>query len=167
MQIKDLIPWARSDKSPERTSGGENPIAALQEDMNRAFESFWHRFERPFNGAGLAWDGSSPRSDVVETDDGVEVTVELPGLEQKDVEVTLTADMLMVKGEKKIERQDKKKGYYLSERSYGAFHRSVALPPGVDTEKAEATFKNGVLTVKLPQSAEAKAKTKRVEVKAA
>lgn len=167
MQIKDLIPWARSDKTPERKSGETNPIAALQEDMNRVFESFWNRFDRPFNGAGLPWDGATPRSDVVETEDGVEVTVELPGLEQKDVEVTMTDDTLTVKGEKKVERQDKKKGYYLSERSYGAFHRTVALPPGVDTEKAEATFRNGLLTVKLPQSAEAKAKTRRIEVKAA
>jgi HSP20 family protein len=135
--------------------------------MNRAFESFWNRFDGSFADIGLPSGANSLRSDVVETDDGIEVTVELPGMDQKDVEVTLTGDMLVVKGEKKVERQDKKKGYYLSERSYGAFHRSVALPPGVDTEKVDASFKNGVLTVKLPHSAEAKAKAKRIEVKAA
>jgi len=165
MQIKDLIPWARSDKSPEGKSGEEHPIAALQEEMNRAFESFWKRFDRPLGDIRLPWEGSAPRADVVETADGAEVTVELPGMEMKDVEVTVTDDTLTVKGEKKVERQESKKGYYLSERSYGAVHRSVALPPGVDTAKAAATFKNGVLTVKLPQSAEAKAKAKKIEVK--
>jgi HSP20 family protein len=167
MQIKDLIPWARSDKAPETKDREANPIAALQEDMNRIFDNFWNQTGRPFNGVGALWNGTTPRSDVIETDDGLEVTVELPGMAQNDVEVTLTDDMLTVKGEKKIEHQEKKKGYFVSERSYGAFHRSIPLPVGVDTAKAEAIFKNGVLTVKLPQSPEAKAKTKRIEVKAA
>jgi HSP20 family protein len=166
MQIKDLIPWARSDKTPEGKSGDKHPLAALQEDMNRAFESFWGRFDRPFSELSAPWDASALRSDVVETDNGIEVSVELPGMEMKDVEVTLTDDTLTVKGEKKIERQDSKKGYYLSERSYGAVHRSVALPPGVDADKAEATFRNGVLTVRMPQTAAAREKTKRIEVKA-
>lgn len=167
MQIKDLIPWARNGKSLADKSSDKHPIAALQEDMNRVFERFWNRFDRPFNGIGMPWEGSSLRSDVVETDGGIEVTIELPGMDEKNVEVTLTDDTLTVKGEKNVEHQDSKKGYYLSERSFGAFQRTVALPPGVDAEKAEATYKNGVLTVKLPQSAEAKAKAKRIEVKAA
>ena len=167
MQIKDLIPWARNGKSVDEKSSDKHPIATLQEDMNRVFERFWSRFEKPIGGFGLPWEGTGLRSDVVETEGGIEVTIEVPGMDEKDVEVTLTDDTLTVKGEKKVEHQDSKKGYYLSERTYGAFHRTVALPPGVDAQKAEATYKNGVLTVKLPQSAEAKAKAKRIEVKAA
>ncbi len=161
MQIKDLIPWARKDGAPESKSSEGNPIATLQRDMNHVFESFWNRvghFEWPF-GSGEA------KSDVVETDKTIEVSIELPGIEMKDIEVTVNDDMLTVKGEKKIERQEEKKGYYLSERSYGAIYRTIPLPPGVDGEKAQASFKNGVLTIKLPQTPETQAKVKRIEVK--
>jgi HSP20 family protein len=177
MQVKDLIPWARGGKAPDSEESATNPIMQLQEDMNRIFDSFWSRFERGtseaaqtplsmFGGGAFPGNGATPRADVVETPDGVEVTLELPGLEHKDVEVTLTDDLLTVKGEKKIEREDSKKGYYLSERSYGAFHRAIPLPPGIDSAKAEATFRNGILTVKLPQSADARARTRRIDVKA-
>ena len=183
MQVKDLIPWARGEKTAA-TKDNANPIMQLQEEMNRVFESFWSRFngERtpsvgssPYpmssfgiglQGNGFLWNGTTPRADVTETDDGVEVTVELPGLSEKDVEVALTDDLLTVKGEKKVEREDTRKGYYLSERSWGAFHRAIPLPPGVDSEKAEAVFRNGVLTVNLPQSSEARAKVRRIDVKA-
>ena len=172
MQIKDMIPWARDKKAQDGSNGEEgeeHPVAKLQDEMNRAFEGFWNRMERPFSRFNLPWsgNGSAPRSDVVETDDAIEVSIELPGMEQKDVEVTLTDDRLTVKGERKVEHQEQKKGYYLSERSYGMFERTIPLPPGIDTDKADAVFKNGVLTVKMPQSPEAKAKVKRIEVKAA
>ena len=153
MQIKDLIPWARKDGAPDAKSSEDNPIATLQREMNHVFENFWNRvghFEWPF-GSGEA------KSDVVETDKAIEVSIELPGMEMKDIEVTVNDDMLTVKGEKKIERQVEKKGYYLSERSYGAIYRTIPLPPGVDGEKAQASFKNGVLTIKLPQTPEAQA----------
>jgi HSP20 family protein len=162
MQIKDLIPWARKDQSPETKSGDDNPIAALQRDMNRVFEGFWSRvgsLDRPWSGEA--------KSDVVETDGAVDVSVELPGMDMKDIEVSITDEALTIKGEKKVERQDEKKGYYLSERSYGAIYRAIPLPPGVDADKAEASFKNGVLTVRLPQTPEAKAKAKRIEVQGA
>ena len=128
MQIKDLIPWARKAHAPEPKADDQNPIASLQREMNRVFESFWTR---------------------------------------ADIEVSVTDDMLTVKGEKKVERQEEKKGYYLSERSYGAIYRTIPLPPGVDGEKAEASFRNSVLTIKLPQTPEAQAKVKRIEVQAA
>jgi HSP20 family protein len=163
MQIKDLLPWASREGGESK--GEESPLVALQRDMNRAFESFWNRADRPFGGLATVFGEGAPRSDVVETDNGVEVTIELPGLEEKDVEVTLSDDALTVKGEKKIERKEEKKGYYMSERSYGSVFRSIPLPPGVDADKAEATFRNGVLTVRLPQSNEAKAKVRKVELK--
>lgn len=162
MQIKDLIPWARKGEAPETRNGEDNPIASLQRDMNRLFEGFWNRIGH----VDWPWSGDA-KSDVVETDNAIEVSIELPGMEMKDIEVTVTDDMLTIKGEKRVERQEEKKGYYLSERSYGAVYRTIPLPPGVDGEKAEATFRNGVLTVRLPQTPEAQAKVKRIEVQAA
>ncbi len=162
MQIKDLIPWARKDGPPGARREEENPIALLQREMNNVFESFWNRFGR-FDWP--AWGGGEAKSDVVATDNAIEVSIELPGMEMKDIEVSVANDLLTVKGEKKIERKEEKKGYYLSERSYGAIYRTIPLPPGVDGEKAQASFKNGVLTIKLPQTPEAQAKVKRIEVK--
>ncbi len=163
MQIKDLIPWAHKDREPELKSGDQNPIATLQRDMNRLFEGFWTRA----GNLDWPWGGGEAKSDVVETADAVEVSIELPGMEMKDIDVTVTDDMLTIRGEKKVERQEEKKGYYLSERSYGSIYRTIPLPPGVDGEKAEASFKNGVLTLALPKTAEAQAKVKRIEVKSA
>ena len=175
MHIKDLIPWARHDEAQPKGGPAEHPMVELQRQMNQVFESFWSRmdrhFDRPFGqpvtGGGAPFGEQAPRSDVVETAEGVEVTIELPGMEMKDVEVSLAGDTLTVKGEKKVERQDDKKGYYVSERSYGAIYRAIPLPSGVDTEKADASFRNGVLTIKIPHSAEARARAKRIEVKAA
>jgi HSP20 family protein len=164
MQIKDLVPWAHKERSPEsKTDKEEHPIASLQREIDRAFETFWSRFDASDWPGG----GSVLRSDMVETDDAVEVSVELPGMEMKDVEVTASGDMLTIRGEKRVERQADKTGYYLSERSYGAIHRTIPLPPGVDGEKAEASFRNGVLTVKVPKTEEAQARVRRIEVQAA
>lgn len=170
MQMKDFLPWARAaggGSTEVKAQDESNPVAELQRQMNSVFENFWRGADRPFGAAGLPWGDGMPRSDVVETEDAVEISVELPGMDQKDVEVSLAGDTLTIKGEKKIERQDEKRGYYLSERSYGSVYRSIPLPPGVDPDKAEATFRNGVLTVRLPQTEEAKQKVKRVDVKAA
>jgi HSP20 family protein len=162
VQIKDLIPWARKGDAPDQKQADDNPIVSLQRDMNRVFEGFWNRFGQ------MDWPwGRDARADVVETDGAVEVSIELPGMDMGDIDVTVANDVLTVKGEKRLERTEDKKGYYLSERSYGAVYRSIPLPPGVEGEKAEATFRNGVLTVRLPQTPEAKAKAKRIEVKSA
>lgn len=163
MQIKDLIPWAHKGQAPDKKTDESNPLVSLQRDMNRVFENFWKRA----GDLDWPWGGGDAKSDVVETRDAVEVTIELPGMEMSDIDVAVRDDMLTVKGEKKVERQEEKKGYYLSERSYGAIYRTIPLPPGVDGEKAEASFKNGVLTIRLPQTPEAQAKVKHIEVKSA
>ncbi len=167
MQIRDLIPWGRERQpAPRSETGEEAPLASLQRDLNRAFEDFWSRLDRPFGAPNGVLAVGHPRTDISETDDEVEISVELPGLDDKDIEVNLTDDFLTVRGERKAEREEKKRGYYLSERSYGAVHRMIPLPPGVDTDKADARFKKGVLTVSLPKTPEAKAKVKRIAVKA-
>ena len=108
-----------------------------------------------------------PAVDVAETDKAYEITAELPGMDEKNIEVKFADGVLTIKGEKKDEKEEKKKDYYLSERSYGSFQRSFQVPDGVDTDKIEATFKNGILTVVLPKSTEAQKATKKIDVKAA
>lgn len=97
-----------------------------------------------------------PAIDVAESATGYKVTAELPGLDEKNIELKLFDGTLTIQGEKKEEKEEKKKDYYLSERHYGSFRRSFSIPEGVDAERIEATFKNGVLTVTLPKTAEAR-----------
>lgn len=167
MQISDLIPWGRDRNEVARQQGdGDNPLLNLQRDINRVFDDFWSRFDRSTGASNGLLSVTGPRTDVTETDEAVEVSVELPGMDEKDIDVSLSDDVLTIRGEKKAEREEKKKGYYLAERSYGSFYRSIPLPPGVDPEKAEAQFKKGVLTVSLPKTPEAQAKVRKIEVKA-
>lgn len=106
-----------------------------------------------------------PAVDITEDDAAYKITAELPGLEEKDVEVALADDVLTIKGEKSAETEKKEKNYYLSERSYGAFQRSFVLPSGTDRDKITAEVSKGVLTVIIPKAAGAQKKT--IEVKAA
>lgn len=162
MAFKDLVPWNRKTGTLARRED-EHPVLALHREMDRLFDNFWNEFGRPFGGFG----GSGfPRADVAETDKTVEISVELPGLDEKDIDVSVTEDLLTIKGEKKSEREEKDKGYYLSERTFGAFHRAIPLPRGVQSSDAKAEFKKGVLTVTIPKTPEAQSKTKRIEVKA-
>jgi HSP20 family protein len=113
-----------------------------------------------------AWSGEElfvPKVDVKETEEAIEFTAEVPGLKPEDIEVTLTGDVLTLKGEKKSEHEEEKENYHLVERSFGSFQRSFRLPVEVDREKLEATHKNGVLKVTLPKTPESG--TARIEVK--
>ena len=169
MQIRDLVPeitwpWDRKEsEGDKRGQSDDHPIAVFQREMNRAFDSFWRNADKPLAAAAT---GLAARADVVETEQAIEVSMELPGMEEKDIDVSLTADALTIRGEKKVERKEEKKGFYLSERSYGSVFRTIPLPTGIDTDKAEAAFKNGVLTVTLPKSAEAQAQVKKIDISA-
>ena len=112
--------------------------------------------------APTAWSGQWPSLEVEETDTGYRITAELPGLDEKDVEVTLADGILTIRGEKKSEVEDKQR--HFSERSYGRFERQVAIGREVDEDKIEATFKNGVLTVTLPKTERAQSKTRRIAI---
>jgi len=150
---------------------------SLRTEMDRLFDRFASGFgipslrrmfdvEAPFRfetTLGMP----SPAIDVTEDADAYKMTVELPGMAEKDIEVALTDDALTIKGEKKQEKEEKEKNYYLSERSYGAFRRTFALPDGVDADKIGAEFAKGVLTVTMPKTAKAKSEPKKIEVKAA
>ena len=108
-----------------------------------------------------------PAVDVVESEKAYEITAELPGMDEKNIEVKVTDGRLTVKGEKQEEKEEKEKDYYLQERHYGSFERSFDLPESVEPDKIEASFKKGVLTVTLPKKAEAQKAAKKIEVKSA
>jgi HSP20 family protein len=121
----------------------------LQSPLYRDIDTFWRR--------DLAFP-MTPAVDVVEKENAFELTAELPGLDAKNIELTLDDDVLTIKGEKNEEKEEKTKDRYVSERRYGSFRRSLQLPANVDAGKIEATYKSGILTVKLPKSEEAKKK---------
>ena len=133
----------------------------LRNEMDRVFDRFleprWYEFEP----AG-EW---APMVDVSETKDAVVVTAEIPGVEQKDINVSLQDQVLTIKGEKRQEKEEKDKNYHFSERSYGAFQRSFQLPLSIDRDKVAADFSNGVLTITLPKTAEAQKPQKKIEVR--
>jgi HSP20 family protein len=153
--------------------GRWSPFTTLRSEIDRLFDEFaWpslragrRLFEpEPLWRGGVAW-GAVPPVEIVEKDNGYQVTAELPGLGEKDVDVSLTEDLLTIKGEKKDEIAEEKKGYHMSERRYGTFQRSFRLPSGVDRDKIEAHFDKGVLTIILPKTAEAQKKERKIQVK--
>jgi HSP20 family protein len=136
-------------------------------DTSFAFPSFRRLTEVDPFWTGEQFNVNLPAVDVTEDDAAFKITAELPGLDEKNITLTMTGDQLVLKGEKSEEKEEKSKSRYLSERSYGAFQRSFRLPDIVDRAKVEANFAKGVLTVKLPKAAEAKAEPKKIAVKAA
>lgn len=166
--------------SEEKQSGSQvpaghdswRPFEGLRRQIDRLFDDFdrsWHRPVRhglettPFWQNGL---GRMPAVDVVEKDGLFEITAELPGMDQQDIEVKLVGDTLVIKGEKRQERKEEKQGYHLSERSYGSFQRSFALPDGVDREHIDAKFAKGVLSLSLPKKPGANTSEKTISIKA-
>lgn len=111
------------------------------------------------------WSGFMPAVNLSETDTELRVTAELPGLDEKDIELTLNRDSLVIRGEKKQETEDKGKGYYRMERSYGTFHRAVPLPQEIDAENVNASFNKGVLTITLPKLPEVQSGAKKIQIR--
>jgi HSP20 family protein len=165
-------PPAKPEEKP--SAGALSPLSSLRREIDKLFDDF--HFGTWLRGPGNVFDvepfwrgelsfGKAPAVDIAERDKEYEITAELPGMAEKDIDVKFANGMLTIKGEKKEEKEEKKKGYYLSERRYGAFQRSFQVPDGVEADKIEASFKNGVLTVVLPKSAEAQKSAKKIEIK--
>jgi HSP20 family protein len=162
MNLKSLIPWKKEDQPLARRSYESDPFLQMQRRMNGLFDDFFGRSSSDlWNGVNGTF---APQIELSETGKEVRVAAELPGLDEKDVEVTLSGDLLTIKGEKKHEHEEEKGDYYHSERSYGYFQRSVQLPQGVDAEKAKAKFKKGVLKVSIPKKPEAQSNRRRIEL---
>jgi len=153
------------------------PFENLRQEIDRLFDDFgvsaWRApFRRSAFDFAPFWtrEGTSPTVpavDIAETEKAYEITAEMPGMEEKNLEVKFADGVLTIKGEKQEQKEEKKKDYHVQERRYGSFERYFALPEGVDTDKIEACFKKGVLTVTLPKKPEAIKAEKKIEVKAA
>ena len=159
MALPDIFRPSRALRRREPESFFMRPF----DEMRRMMEDFWMA---PF-GEGRFGENFIPSVDVKEEDDQVIVAAELPGIDQKDIDVEVTQDSVRIAGEKRKEQKKEEKGYYHRETSYGAFERIIELPAAVDEDKAEAEFSKGVLTIKLPKSEQARSKRKKVEVKSA
>jgi len=143
----------------------DDPFGSLFREVQKTFEDFSRR--SPL--AGLGSDMLAPRIDIAESKDAIDLTAELPGVDEKDVDVTLADGVLTIRGEKKAERdeKDKDKNWHVVERSYGSFSRTIPLPFDPDSAKVEAKFEKGVLHIHLPKPAEVAKKQQKIEVKKA
>lgn len=159
MPVRSLLPysWTRNALSEIK----RDPFAALQDEMNRLFESFGS-----LPSAHMASD-MAPRLDICETDREIDIDAELPGVDEKDVDVTLSGDVLTIRGERKNGREERNKNYYLAERSFGSFTRSVSLPFEADPKNVSAKFDKGVLHIAIPKPENMAAKSARIPVKPA
>ncbi len=176
-QTENKIPVEAEEKSTKpasATSTALRPLESLRRQVDRLFEDFdrgWHLpFSRssfdiePFWRRELSFSGM-PAVDIIEKDNAFEITAELPGMDETNIQIKLSNGALTIKGEKTDEREEKKKDYHLSERHYGSFQRTFGLPDGVDPEKIEAHFSKGVLTLTLPKKPEAQKPEKTIAIK--
>lgn len=157
MDMRDLLPIRRKDVSES--------LGSFHREVDRLFDDFLRGgWMEPLSGLRAEF---SPKLEVTEDDSEIRVTAELPGMDEKDIEVDLDREMLTIKGEKKAEKEEKRKEYSCSERRYGMFRRTIMLPDAVDRDKIQAEFKKGVLTVRLPKLVEAKSERKKIDIKGA
>ena len=166
MTIKDLMPWQKRRGSLPVRREGEHSFLSLQKEMNELFESFFRGWHMPsFGDLGDWQEDFTPHIDVKESEKDIHITAELPGMDENDIDVSLTGDALTLKGEKKEERNEKEKNYWHVERRYGAFHRVLPLPEGIDMEKIDATFKRGVLHISIPKKEQIDSSAKKITIK--
>lgn len=188
MSIKNWIPWnwfkkeegdegktvpVRRDNKRESEYAVTRPIQQLHRDIDRIFDNAFRGFgmtpfgfDRPI--LPRMTDGMlKPTLDLAATDKDYTITVEIPGVEDKDVKVEIASDTMTIRGEKKQENEEKGKNYYRMERSYGSFQRVLSLPEDADQDGVKATFKKGILTVTMPRKELPKSDVKRIDVKSA
>jgi HSP20 family protein len=160
--MSSLLPslWGGSDNNGA-------PLHSLHREIDKVFSEFSRNFGLPSLAPTNGKPGAlfSPSIDVIEKDKALEITTELPGVSEKDVEVTIVDNMLTIQGEKKAKKKEAKDDYRMVERSYGSFKRSLRLPFEVAADKIDAQFKDGILKVVLPKPPEAEAKTQKVVIK--
>lgn len=162
--MKMLAPWRTRKSELSRRGGDEDAFSVFRSRMNEMFDEMFG--DSPAGDLFLTGDdwtrADGPSFEVSESDDELRVKAELPGIAEKDVEVTIDNGTLLVRGEKRAERDEKKRRYHVSEVSYGSFERSIPLPAGADVDAAEATFDQGVLTLVVPKKEVTEAASKRI-----
>ena len=163
MTLRELSPFRRKNVPMRRET--DTPFDLLRQDMDTMFSDLFRGFDiEPLWTRKLG--SFSPRVDVTETDKEIKVAAELPGIDEKDIDLTVARDSLTIKGEKKEEKEENGKDYYRMERSYGSFCRTIPLPVEVETEKISASYKKGILKIKIPKSAKAIEGKKKIAIKA-
>jgi HSP20 family protein len=165
MARKEITPEKEETRTPAARYGEwMHPFFSFRQEMDRLMEDFFGRFEtQPFARKAEAF---TPHMDVVDSEKEIQVSAELPGMDEKDIDVSITREALTIRGEKKEEKEEQGKDYYRSERSFGSFTRTIPLPVDIETEKVTASFKKGVLTVKLPKTKQTIEETKKITIKA-
>lgn len=164
MALNDFKPFKKKGQLAVRQAN-EQPFFALQHRMNRMFDDFFRGFDiEPF-GEFEKQATFMPQINISEDEKEIVVTADLPGIDEKDLDISITKDVLTIKGEKKTETEDKKKNYHRIERSYGSFSRSIAMPEGIEEGKIEAELKKGVLKILIPKSAAAQPQQKKINIK--
>lgn len=157
-----LILWKKRDRQRDRQREPQwdaHPVSMLHREVNELFDNF---FKRP--GQLTTPFGSTTGFELSETDDEIRVKADFPGLDEKDIQISLEGSMLTIRGEHREEKEEKMRKYHVSKMSYGSCCRSVPLPAEVDATKAKAKFKRGVLTLDLPKTEQAKTERKRIPV---
>ena len=166
MASRSLMPFSRN-MPMSRWGEDTDPFLQMRREMNRLFDDAFSGFGLPsLFGPALQQLPMAPKIDVSETDNEIQVTAEMPGIDQNDVQVLLEDDRLIIRGEKKEEREDedKNRNYHVRERVEGAFSRTLPLPFAPDPNQVKAEFKNGVMTITIPKPQEVKQKQHRIEV---
>jgi HSP20 family protein len=189
MDIKKLAPWNWFKKEEEEAAkvvpvhgrtpareygyGHDHPVTRIHREIDRIFDSAFRDFGlSPFGSERSIFPGSideilKPTVDIGATDDAYTISVEIPGVDEKDVRLELSGSALTIRGEKRQEKEDKNKNFYRVERAYGAFQRVLSLPEDVDQDDIRATFRKGILTITVPRKAALKADVRRIEIRSA
>ena len=167
MAMRSLTPWRWGRRSvPAGREMETHPLDMFQREMNRLFDDFFKGFGlRPFGEEIEAAGAFYPQMDMTEDENSIYVTAELPGLDEKDIDINLSRDSLTIKGEKREEKEEKGKESYYMERSFGAFSRVIPIPVDVNPDKVEATFKKGVLNITLPKAQKERKEQKKIKIK--
>lgn len=183
MDIKKLAPWNWFKKEQEQEgtmlpvrrqetqTRYTDPFSQIRQEIDRIFESAFSGFGFPSIGFGRELtpmaqsDWLRPTLDIGASDKDYTISVELPGVDEKDVQLELTNDSLKIKGEKKQQKEEKEKNYYRMERSYGSFQRVLSLPEDVDKDNIKAVYKNGIMNITIPRKAAPKSEIRQIEIK--
>ncbi|KTC90274.1 Hsp20/alpha crystallin family protein [Fluoribacter dumoffii] len=163
--MNTLLKWKKGN--PLSMEHSQHPFLSLQQEVDRAFHDFYDMFASNKNWEQFEKLNLLPSMDVVEDKDHITIQMEMPGMDEKDINVSFTGSMLTITGEKSTSKKNDNKKYLSREISYGKYERSISLPSTVDIDKAKATFKKGMLWVELPKKAEAKGKSKDIKVEQA
>lgn len=177
MELKNVLtPWNWFKKEEEQTSRSQNtlpvtrehPLGRIHQEIDQMFDNFFRGFPlSPFRQMDQTWMGGMmmPKVDIAEESKHYTINVEVPGVEEKDIDVTVADGTLTIRGEKRHEQEDRDKQYHRVERGYGAFQRMISLPHDANEEAVEARFKNGILTLTVPKTPGAKPAGRKIAIK--